>query len=406
MRIQPFAALRPRPDLAERVASVPYDVVTTEEAAALADGLPESFLHVIRPEIDLPGGTDLYSDEVYATAKANLDRFVAEGWLQRDAGPSLYLYRQQMGDHVQTGLVATCHADDYAANIIKKHEYTLKKKEDDRTRHTSTLMANAGPVFLTYRDDASIDALVAKDTAGEPDVDFTAPDGVRHTVWVAADPDAYVAGFTGVANAYVADGHHRSASAVRVAKECAEANTGHTGDELYNWYLCVLFPESQLNVLAYNRLVSDLGGLTEEELLAKAAERFTVTPDAAPMPEGKGHIRMVVGGKWYGLTWDDVPSDPVEQLDVAILQDRLLGPVLGIDDPKTNPRISFVGGIHGPDRLERDVVSGKAAVGFSLYPVAVGEVMDVADADKVMPPKSTWFEPKLRSGLLVNTLEG
>jgi len=404
MRINPFAALRPPAELAAEVTSPPYDVIDSAEARALAGSNAKSFLHVIKPEIDLPEGTDLYSDAVYDMAKSNFERFQSEGWLVRDAEANLYVYQQQAGDHKQIGVVCTCHIDDYRDGVIKKHEFTLKKKEDDRTRHVKTLMANAGPVFLTYRDDADIDAMIAGICAADPVVDLTDEAGVRHTAWSVADADALQAAFGKIPEAYVADGHHRSASAVRVGTEAAAANPDHDGSEAYNWYLCVLFPADQLQVLPYNRLVADLNGHEPEAFLAALGESFEITP-GTPVPERRGVISMYFQGGWHALTPKSVPQDPVGKLDVSICQYQILTPVLGIDDPKTNPRISFKGGVGSTEVLKARVDAGEVAVAFSLFPTGIRDMMDVADIGEVMPPKSTWFEPKLRSGLFVNLLD-
>jgi len=404
MRIKDFAALRPATELAAEVASPPYDVIDSAEARALAGANTKSFLHIIKPEIDLPEGTDLYSDAVYDMARSNFERFQAEGWLVRDAEPNLYVYQQQAGDHKQIGVVCTCHIDDYTNGIIKKHEFTLKKKEDDRTRHVKTLMANAGPVFLTYRDDAAIDVLIAEICAADPVVDLTDEQGVRHTAWRAPDAAVLKAAFGEVAEAYVADGHHRSASAVRVGAESAAGNPDHDGSEAYNWFLCVLFPADQLQVLAYNRLVADLNGQTPEAFLAALGETFERVP-GTPAPERQGVISMYFQGAWHALTPKQIPDDPVGKLDVSICQHQILTPLLGIDDPKTNPRISFKGGQGSTDILKARVDSGEVAVAFSLFPTGIRDMMDVADIGEVMPPKSTWFEPKLRSGLFVNLLD-
>ena len=406
MRLNPFRALRPTAELAARVASPPYDVVTSEEAAALAGGNEVSFLHVIKPEIDLPAGTDPYSDGVYAQARAAFDRLRNDGVLVRDEDAALFVYRQDAGGHSQTGLVGVCHIDEYRDGTIKKHENTLKPKEDDRTRHVRTLMANAGPVFLTYGDDPAIDAELSAASAGEPLYDLEDELGVRHRVWRVADAAGLCERFRAVPCAYVADGHHRSASAVRVGTELAAENPDHDGSEPYNWYLCVLFAADQLQVLAYNRLVADLNGLGEAEFLARVDERFE-RGAGGPAPARKGEICMYLGGQWHRLVARDraLAGDAVAALDVSVLQDALLGPILGIDDPKTNKRIGFKGGKGSPAALARQVDEGKAAVAFSLYPTDVRDMMEVADAGDIMPPKSTWFEPKLRSGLLVNVLE-
>lgn len=405
MKIKPFKALRPLPIDVATVSSPPYDVLNSAEARELAAGNPKSFLHVIKPEIDLPEGVDPYSDEVYEKAKENFADFRRRSLLQPEDGESLYVYSQTMGDHTQYGLVCCCRADEYGS-IIKRHEFTLKPKEDDRTRHVAELNANAGPVFLTYHDNAGIDALVSDVVAGEPLFDVHAPDGTIHKVWKIPGGDNLVAAFADVPCAYVADGHHRSASAVRVARERAEANPDHSGDEEYNWFQCVLFPSSQLRLMAYNRIVKDLNGMSKQEFLAKLGEVFELSSDADPRPAAKGCASVYIDGKWCGISWPELMNDdPVEGLDASILQRHLLDPILRIDDPRRSDRIDFVGGIRGTDALEGAVDSGDYALAISTYPVDIDELIAVADAGEVMPPKSTWFEPKLRSGLLVHSLE-
>ena len=352
----------------------------------------------------MPDGTDCSSPEAYAQAKRALDALRADGTLVKDDAPRFYAYRQVMGNHSQTGIVATFDAKEYLAGVLKQHEKTRKDKEDDRTRHIETLKAHTGPAFLTYKDDPAIDAIVAEACAQAPLYDFTASDGIRHVVWeIATDgscrADELQELFARIPAAYIADGHHRSAAASRYAKEHDFA--GET-----RWYMAVIFPASQLKILPYNRLVADLNGLTAEETLAKAREIFTVTDAADGAPTAGRHARMFLAGRWYDLAWD-VPegTDVVSALDVSVLQDRFLAPVLGIDDPRTSPRISFMGGIRGLDELKGRVESGRDAVAFSMYPVTVGEMMGIADAGAVMPPKSTWFEPKLRSGLFVHAMD-
>ena len=404
MKIKPFAALRPPADLAARVSCPPYDVVDSEQARQIAEGNEQCFLRVTKPEIEFPAGTDAYSDPIYRRAAENFTRFIKNGWFKPDAKPALYIYRQILGKHTQTGLVALCNTAEYNADIIKKHEKTLKKKEDDRTRHTATIGANAGPVFLTYRRKAELDHLVERaTTASAPEFSFNALDGVVHQGWSIADTDPIVNLFASIPCSYVADGHHRAASAARVSSDLAKANPRHTGEEDYNWFLCVLFPSNQLRILPYNRLVRDLNGLTPDAFLKKVSTLFTVRETRLPHPVDVRHVCMYTGGKWYELSWPvDTMLDPVSALDVSVLQDRLLGPVLGIDDPRTNERISFKGGFSAVDDMIVAVDSGKAAVAFSMYPTTVDQMMDVADAGLIMPPKSTWFEPKLRSGLFVN----
>lgn len=403
MRIRAFTPLRPTPELAPRVASLPYDVVNTEEARELAAGNPLSMLHVVRAEIDLPPGTDPHSDAVYAKAVENFKRLQSQGALVREDGPSLYVYQQTMGAHVQRGVVGLCHVEDYNNGLIKKHEKTRPDKENDRTRLTGDLSANAGPVFLTYKDDAKISALVADAMQAAPLFDFTAPDGIQHTAWRVAAPQALAQAFLPVPCFYVADGHHRSASAARVANARAKANPAHTGEEDYNWFLCVFFPGSELQILPYNRIVKDLNGREPEELLDELGFCCEISENAPPAPKAPGQVSMYLGGRWHGLTLEaPAEADPVSRLDVEMLQQQVLGPLLGIDDPRTSERIEFAGGIRGTDYLKQQV-DKKGGAAFSMYPVTVQQLMDIADAGQIMPPKSTWFEPKLRSGLFVHT---
>ncbi len=405
MRIKAFKALRPEPQNAERVSSPPYDVLNSGEARDMAAGNPMSFLHVIKPEIDLPEGTDIYSDEVYAKAVENFTAFRQKGYLVRDEQDCLYLYSQTMGDHTQYGLVCCCRADDYET-LIKKHEFTLKPKEDDRTRHVSDLNANAGPVFLTYRDEPEIDRILNSISVSEPLFNVDAPDGTVHKVWSIPGGKEIVGAFENVPALYVADGHHRSASAVRVARERAAANLNHTGEEEYNWFQCVLFPASQLKLMAYNRVVKDLNGLSKEEFIARLQQDFELHPESDPEPKMKGAASIYIDGGWTGISWPKLANEHlVDGLDASIIQKRLLDPILGIEDPRTSARIDFVGGIRGVSALENAVDSGKFSLAISMYPVDIKDLMLVADANLVMPPKSTWFEPKLRSGLLVHALD-
>ena len=397
MKIRPFAAVRPNVEDAALVASVPYDVVDTAEAKALAAGNPKSFLHVSRPEIDLPEGTDCSSPEAYAQARRALDGLIAGGTLVRDGEPRFYAYRQTMGSHRQTGIVATFDTQDYLSGVLKQHEKTRKDKEDDRTRHIETLAAHTGPAFLTYRDDQAIDLIVADACRRPPLYDFTAPDGVGHTVWEIASASACVADeleelFARIPVAYIADGHHRSAAAARYAQE-----HGFAGES--RWFMAVAFPASQLKILAYNRLVKDLNGLSPYEFMSQLAQNFTIGS------RGTRNCRMYFQGRWTDLSWE-IPAGAgvVDSLDVSYLQDNLLGPVLGIGDPRTDRRISFMGGIRGDAELAAKVDSGENAVAFAMEPVTVEEMMAIADAGAIMPPKSTWFEPKLRSGLFVHTV--
>ncbi len=407
MRIRAFQGLRPTPERAAEVASLPYDVVSTEEARELAAGNPLSFLHVVRAEIDLPAGTDPYTDAVYAQARANFERLQALEVLVREPEPCLYLYELEMLGRSQRGLVTVCHIEDYENDIIKKHEKTRQAKEDDRTRLNATLSAHPGPVFLTYRDRPEVNALVQRVCEEAPFFEFTAPDGVRHSIWRIPGGGAFPHAFASVPVAYVADGHHRSASAARVGGERRKNNPDHTGEEPYNWFLAVAFPASELNILAYNRVVADLHGLSPAEFLHALEgleEVEKVTQEAAAIPAQPGEVAFYLDGKWRSLRFaPSLSEDPAARLDVARLQDDVLQPLLGINDPRTDSRVDFVGGIRGTDYLQAQVDSGKAGVAFSMHPVTVDELMAIADAGKIMPPKSTWFEPKLRSGLFVHT---
>ena len=405
--IRPFRALRPRADRAESVASVPYDVVNTEEARALAQGNPLSFLHVSRPEIDLPPSTDIHSDIVYRKAVENFEKLIAECPMEKETEPSLYLYRLIMGDHTQIGIVACCSIDEYDNSTIRKHERTRRDKEDDRTRHMLMLKAQTGPVFLTYRRRADIDELVSAAVSATPLYDITAPDGVRHTIWSLSDTESLVKSFESVPLLYIADGHHRAASASRARAELRDQSFAHTGKEDYNYFLTVIFPDSQVQILAYNRTVQDLNGLTQDQFLDTVKEQFTISENASPEPPERGNWSMYLAGKWYGLQLSPattLPSGTVAALDVSILQDRLLDPILGIKDVRTDKRVDFIGGLRGTKELERLVDEGKAAVAFSMFPTTVSELLMVSDANEIMPPKSTWFEPKLRDGLLIHMI--
>ena len=406
--IRPFQALRPAAECAPRVAAVPYDVVNTEEARALASGNPWSFLHVSRPEIDLPDGTPLYSDEVYAKAVANFDTLKKTCPLEPEGEASLYLYRLIMGNHEQIGVVACCSVDEYDSDVIRKHERTRREKEDDRTRHILILRAQTGPVLLTYRAQPNIDSLVdAALQQNEPLYDFVANDDIRHTIWRVPNAGAFVEAFAGVPNLYIADGHHRAASASRARAQLKEHGFSFIGTEEYNFFQCVIFPDKQLQILPYNRIVRDLNGLSPSDLLARVREAFNVTDNATPSPTERGQWSMYLDGRWYGLALPDSAARPegiVESLDVSILQERVLDSILGIKDVRTDKRIDFVGGIRGTDELEKLVAEGKAAVAFSLYPTTIDDLLRVSDAGQIMPPKSTWFEPKLRDGLLIHEI--
>ena len=407
MRLRPFRALRPPPALAPRVVSPPYDVVSRREAAALAEGNPLSFLHVGRSDIDLPEDVDPHDPRVYAAARAALDRFVADGTLSRDAEPSVYVYRQVREGRVQTGVVACVHVDDYERGVIRKHEDTRPDKEDDRTRHVLALGAHAEPVFLVHRDAPAVERLVADAVASGAVYDFATADGVRHIVWRTPDPGAYVAAFAAVPGAYVADGHHRSASAVRAARELRAARDGGLAGA--DWFLAVLFPANHARILPYNRLVADLGGRTAGEVRARLERvgRLGRAPEPEPTRPGTFGLYFGATSGWERLELPQSSidrADPIGSLDVSLLQDRVLGPVLGIGDPRTDPRIDFVGGIRGAGELAGRVDSGAAALALSMYPTTMEQVMAVADAGHVMPPKSTWFEPKLLSGFFVHEL--
>ena len=402
--IRPFNALRPQTERAVQVAAVPYDVVNTEEARALASGNPWSFLHVSRPEIDLPAGTPIYSDEVYAKAADNFQRLIAECPLEVEETPSLYLYRLIMGDHEQMGVVACCSVDEYDRDVIRKHERTRRDKEDDRTRHIMVLRAQTGPVFLTYRAQPRIDSLITDALSRNPPLyDLVANDDIRHTIWRVPNYGPMVEAFGEVPYLYIADGHHRAASASRARAELKEQGFSYIGNEEYNFFQCVLFPDNQLQILPYNRIVRDLNGLSHDHFLARVRESFIVTENAPPSPGERGQWSMYLGGRWHGLTLPGDatrPSGVVDSLDVSILQNRLLDPILGIKDIRTDKRVDFVGGIRGTKELEKLVDEGKAAVAFTLYPTTIEDLLRVSDAGEIMPPKSTWFEPKLRDGLL------
>jgi uncharacterized protein (DUF1015 family) len=405
--IRPFRALRPTASRVAEVASVPYDVVNTEEARTLASGKPLSFLHVSRPEIDLPAGTDIYSDAVYRKAAENFEQLIKQAPLENEAEPSLYLYKLVMGDHEQIGLVGCCSIDEYDRNLIRKHERTRPDKEDDRTRHMLMLRAQTGPVFLTYQKRTQIDELVAREVAADPLFDLTAEDGIRHTIWRVKQTNEFVENFARVPLLYIADGHHRAASASRARADLKNESFAHTGNEDYNFFLTVLFPDSQLQILAYNRVVKDLNGRSKAEFLDALRQQFVITENVNPTPGQRGQWRMYLDGRWYGLELSPdatLPVGTLASLDVSVLQDRLLDPILGIKDVRTDKRIDFVGGLRGTAELERLVNEGKAAVAFSMFPTTVEELLRVSDAGGIMPPKSTWFEPKLRDGLLIHQI--
>lgn len=404
--IRPFAGLRPAAGRAEEVLAPPYDVLNSDEARQRVIGRPLSFLHISKAEIDLPEGTDPYDLAVYEKAAENLRAMIAQGVLVRDEQPCYYVYRLTMGDHVQTGLVAVASVADYDKNRIRKHEFTRPAKEDDRVRQIEALNAQTGPVLLAYRSQADIDHLIDAVTKSAPECDIKAYDGIGHTIWVIRDQaliEKLTNGFDQMDALYIADGHHRSAAASRVA-----AKLDRQGDAMSNYFLSVIFPHKQMKILDYNRVVKDLNGLSTSQLMNKISVAFDVLEEQSPVtPVRPGEFGMYLQGRWYRLTIhpDLVSKDPVSRLDVSLLADRLLEPVLGISDPRRDPRIDFVGGIRGLRELERRVDNGEMALAFSMYPTSMEDLMAVADADEVMPPKSTWFEPKLADGLVSHLLD-
>ncbi len=407
VRVKPFAALRPPRDIVEEVAARPYDVMNSEEAKAEAG--EKSLLHITRPEIDFTPFVDEHSEAAYGKAVQNFALWQEKGWLRQDDKECYYVYAQTMGGRTQYGIVLCAHTDDYASGAIKKHELTRKDKEDDRMVHVRIQNANIEPVFFAYPDDDLIGSIVKKYTSGTPEYDFTADDGFGHRFWVIDDDEdiaAITKEFSAVKAFYVADGHHRTAAAARVGAEKRENNPNHTGDEEYNWFMAVAFPESDLKIMDYNRVVKDLNDLTPEAFLSAVEKCFTVEEKGTEpvKPAGKGEVGMYLDGKGYLLTVKEAyrNDDPVKGLDVSLLQDYLLSPILGIGDPKTDKRIDFVGGIRGLNELKKRTESD-CRVAFSMYPTSIGELFSVADAGLLMPPKSTWFEPKLRSGLFIHT---
>jgi uncharacterized protein (DUF1015 family) len=392
----PFAALRPVPAAASRVAAVPYDVINTEEARAMASGNPLSFLHVSRPEIDLPPGTDPHADLVYSRASENFSTLKRAAPLVIEETPSLYLYRLTMGGHVQTGMAACFSIDEYDRDLIRKHEKTRPDKEDDRTRHMLSIGAQTGPVFLTYRASPAIDSAAARVIEAAPLFDLTASDGVRHEIWrvCANDAPAFIEGFAAVPVLYIADGHHRAASAARARRLLSAQGAGE-----WDRVLAVAFPDDQMQILPYNRVVRDLNGHSVTGFLDAVRRRAAVREGGPMSPQARGQVAIRVGAAWYTATFP-----PDDALDVDVLERELLGPILGITDVRTDRRIDFVGGIRGPAELERLVDAGGFAVAFSMYPVSTTDLMRIADAGGIMPPKSTWFEPKLRDGLLSHVI--
>ena len=410
---RPFRGIRPVPDEVAAVAARPYDVLDSAEACEEAAGNPLSFLRVVKPEIELPAETDPYSEEVYAKGRENFLTMVEEGTMFRDDTPSFYLYRLTMNGRSQTGVMGCCHVDEYYNGGIRKHELTRPLKEDDRVRHVQALNANAEPVFFSYRRSEAIDAFVAEKLTSGSTYDFVAEDGIRHEMWTLVDSVQVArleALFAEVPTLYVADGHHRTAAAARVGKERREGNPGHDGSEEYNFFMAVLFPDDQLRILDYNRVVTDLNGLSGEEFLQRLEVSFEVesSADGACSPRGLREFGLYLKGGWFRLrakegTWRD--DDPVGALDVTVLSEHALAPILGITDLRRDKRIDFVGGIRGLRELERRVDSGEMAAAFALHPVSMEQLLAIADAGEIMPPKTTWFEPKLRSGLVVHDLE-
>jgi uncharacterized protein (DUF1015 family) len=408
----PFRAVRPAPQVAARVASVPYDVVSTDEARALARDEPLSFLRVTRPEVDLAAGTSPYAEAVYQQAVVNFEDLQRSAPFVQEAEPSLYFYQLAAGGHAQMGLAGCFSVGEYDAGLIKKHEKTRKDKEDDRTRHLLDLRAQTGVVFLTYRAHETVDGIAKRIARTPPLYDFTAKDDVRHTVWrvTGADLTALVAAFGTMTALYIADGHHRAASASR-ARATLASRGGQVGGA--DRFVAVAFPDNQVRILAYNRIVKDLGGRTPDDLLDAISARMAVAP-GRPTPAAAGHVSMYLAGRWHDLTLPrprragdggKSPSDCLAaSLDVEILQRQVLEPLLGVGDPRTDKRIDFVGGIRGTGELERLVSSGQAAAAFSMFPVGMHDLLGIADAGGIMPPKSTWFEPKLRDGLLVHKI--
>jgi len=408
--IKPFKALRPDPHVVPLVASVPYDVVNKVEAAELAKDYPINFLRVTRAEIELNDAINPYSKDVYEKAKENLERIKQTAPLIQDREAKFYLYRLKWKEQTQVGIAATFSVDDYDRDVIKKHEKTRKVKEDDRTNHIITTKAQTGPVFLTYNAVDEIDKLVNKTMESDPLYDFTTNDGVTHTIWCfPVEVNSLIeVEISKVKNLYIADGHHRAASAGRAQKVMKEKNQNHKGDEEYNFFLAVLFPANQLKILPYNRVVLDLKGMCEEKFIETISKYFNVAKVDFKVPASKGTICMYLNKIWYSLTPNSniVPGNLLgDKLDVSILQNFLLKPFLGIDDPRTNDNIDFIGGIRGTEELEKLVDSGKAKVAFSLYPVTVDDLIQISDAGETMPPKSTWFEPKLRDGILIHEIE-
>ena len=411
--VKPFRGVRPPRELVEQVQSRPYDVLNSDEARDEARGNEMSLYHIIRPEIDFPMGTDEHAPEVYAKAAENFAKFQQQGWLVQDGKEQYYIYAQTMNGHTQYGLMLCACVSDYLNGVIKKHELTRKDKEEDRMRHVRVNDANIEPVFFAYPDNSTLDAIVERYASAEPEYDFTASlDGFRHRLWVVdndADIDAITKEFASIPALYIADGHHRSAAAALVGKEKADNNPAHRGDEEYNFFMAVCFPASQLTIIDYNRVVKDLNGLSASEFLAVLEKNFTVAcmGDEIYKPQALHNFSLYLGGKWYSLTakegtYDD--SDPIGVLDVTISSNLILDEILGIKDLRTSKRVDFVGGIRGLGELKRRVDSGEMQAALALYPVSMKQLVDIADTGNIMPPKTTWFEPKLRSGLVIHKL--
>ncbi len=402
--VNPFNALRPPEGKADRVACVPYDVVSDEEVREITSANPHSFLRVTRPEAEF--GTDNPA-RAFQEARTLLDHFVADGLLVKDDEPCIFVYRLAAGEHQQTGIVGCCAIDDYDNGLIKKHERTRPDKVRDRTDHMLAVNAQTGLIFLAFRNTDDLRRLIGEATEAEPIYDFVCPAGVRQTVWRVQDPTGFVEGFKAVPELYVADGHHRAESASLARKERSEANPTHNGTEDYNFVMAGIFPAEDLAIMAYNRVVKDLNGRSEEEFLARLGELFIVRATAERQPKHRGSFAMYLGGNWYDLRYNvDNITDPgpLERLDVQILQTNLVGPILGIGDPRTDKRITFVGGGRGLDELEELVDHGGNAVAFSMFPTTMDDLLAISDAGEIMPPKSTWFEPKLKDGLFVHTI--
>lgn len=407
MLIDPFKGLRATPQSARRVPSVPYDVVDCAEAKVLARGNALSFLHVVRAEIDLPEATDPCSSAVYEKARDNLSALRNAGHLVQDETPCLYAYRMTLAQHRQMGVLACCSVDEYEKGIIKKHELTRRDKEDDRLRHILTVGAQCGPVLITYKDSRPIDELVAEQVDRPALLTCVSEADVQHEVWKISNTRSLVEAFAAVPRAYIADGHHRSASAARACAERRAANPQHSGREEYNFFLAAMFPASQMKILAYNRLAADLGGHTPQRLMELAAEKFTIRQAASPIPSHPKQFCIYLAGQWHELTVKQKYAnsrDPIKSLDVSILHEHFIEPLLGIKDVREDKRIGFVGGVRRPEFLQHMVDRGEAAIAFSLHPTSIEQLMAIADAGAIMPPKSTWFEPKLRSGMVVHLI--